>query len=778
MLSFIPKLGRTIVNIGYFENNGRLIFIILSILGILTNIIFVVLYLIRILRGKKNKLSSLEKIMLGLSLSETGISICWMLSAFFYSSNVNIRPDWVDKDNPDFKIIPSRGGVNFGCSVIADIQIFCYVIDWLFISFSIIQVKDIILNPVEAVLNAKKKIRKYLIFSFILGILVVIASEIGILYGKSPLITCSLRIDLTKRERIHYFGPNENDKETYKPGEFDYIYGYLKIGTVLLICCIPLVNIGLAIYNTIKIYSDPDFENDEENKKFLKQYFKYIITYLISCVLFFSLYIIDLFVKVKGNEDAKPIIIMIYFKIVSVLFCLTPCIVGIIRILTTNSLQIFISSICKKKNLVDINQTILQEEINEFESKSISKFVSNIYLSICYCLLQNKEKLLIEDNLTSKNASQSIEYSVTKKEIVENNLENEALNLIDFKCVEFAPIIFKNLRLLDEIDDEQMITSFLPSKNIEGIKESEGRGGSFFITTDDKKYMIKTIIYEELELIRKKFIQNFAIYLNNNKNSIIGRIYGVYKIKTKASILADNEIIFIIMKNVCGGFENNIIRRYDMKGSKRDREVIKNNIDPGNKKVLKDIDFEKIEKCLLLPRYDIKRLNEIMERDSKFFCDLGIMDYSLLVIKLEINEDEMKFIFGNDHKNYIDKEVNDIKNNIEDDSIFVKNDINLDFCDNKNYTNKIRFPNEKYISLRKYFFPCLNTKYMYIISIIDFLQLYNLKKNIETKLKNLNTQIEDISSVPPDKYQQRFERYSKDITNKDNIVLKIRDEQL
>ena len=77
-----------------------------------------------------------------------------------------------------------------------------------------------------------------------------------------------------------------------------------------------------------------------------------------------------------------------------------------------------------------------------------------------------------------------------------------------------------------------------------------------------------------------------------------------------------------------------------MKGSRRDREIIKNNKDPGNKKVLKDIDFEKIEKCLLLPRYDIIVLNEIIERDSKFFCDLGIMDYSLLVIKLEINEVE------------------------------------------------------------------------------------------------------------------------------------------
>jgi hypothetical protein len=75
---------------------------------------------------------------------------------------------------------------------------------------------------------------------------------------------------------------------------------------------------------------------------------------------------------------------------------------------------------------------------------------------------------------------------------------------------------------------------------------------------------------------------------------------------------------------------------------------------------------------------------------------------------------------GNDHKNYIDKEVNDIKNNIEDDSIFVPNDINLDFSDNKNYTNKIRFPNEKFISLRKSFFPCLNTKYMYIISLLIY----------------------------------------------------------
>ena len=212
-----------------------------------------------------------------------------------------------------------------------------------------------------------------------------------------------------------------------------------------------------------------------------------------------------------------------------------------------------------------------------------------------------------------------------------------------------------------------------------------------------------------------------------------------------------------------------------MKGSKKDRKVLKDGIVPGNKQVLKDIDFEELEKCLLLTRRDSKRLIDNVIKDADFFCKLGIMDYSLLVIKLEINEDEMKFIFGSEHKKYIQREIKEIKEKIEETNIDENESYDIITND---YSGNIRFPNEDFTSLRKYFFPCLNTKFMYIISIIDFLQLYNLRKNLETKFKKIKAQIEDISSVPPELYKERYIEFCKNIVNKDFIILKINEQNL
>ncbi len=770
ILCLSPSLAREKVYIGY-TNDKASIFLILSSLGIATNILFVFRYSFRLIKKKKNKTSSLEKIMLALSFAETGISICWFLSAKYFPSNEDIRPEWNDPDN--YTYIPYRGNVSNGCSIIADFQIFFYIIDWLFICFSILQVKNIILNPVESVLNAKKKLRKYFFISFSIGIIGLLLTEIQTLYGKSPLITCSLRIDLTKREKIHYFGPSEEEKAlniTYNPEKFVYATGIIKIASIIIICCIPLGNIGVAIFQTIKIYSNPEFEYDNENKRFLKSYSKFIITYLVSSLLFFSLYVFDLLFKVKSYK-----ILQYYFFVVSLIFCLTPCIVGLIRIFTTNSLDRFIQ-VCREKN--SQKEELLYDEFGNFESKSVSKFVINIYLSVCYCLHQKKEETIREkSDLNPKNSSETIEHNISNQKLIESGLESEikSRNNIQVKCIEFASEIFKYLRKLDGIDDEIMKDSFLPTKNVEGIKESEGRGGSFFINTDDKKYMIKTINYEELELIRKKFIQNLAEHLWDNKNSLIGRIYGVYKIETNSGLFQEDEIIFIVMKNVFGVFNDNVFRKYDMKGSKKDRKVLKEGIVPGNKQVLKDIDFKELEKCLLLTRRDSKRLIDNVIKDADFFCKLGIMDYSLLVIKLEINEDEMKFIFGSEHKKYIQREIKEIKEKIEETNIDENESYDII---NNDYSGNIRFPNEDFTALRKYFFPCLNTKYMYIISIIDFLQLYNLRKNLETKFKKIKAQIEDISSVPPELYKERYIEFCKNIVDKDFITLKINEQNL
>jgi hypothetical protein len=66
-------------------------------------------------------------------------------------------------------------------------------------------------------------------------------------------------------------------------------------------------------------------------------------------------------------------------------------------------------------------------------------------------------------------------------------------------------------------------------KNRTSIKESQGKGGSFFICTDDNKFVLKSINSEELELIRGMFLKKFVKHIKRYPDSLICRIYGLYK---------------------------------------------------------------------------------------------------------------------------------------------------------------------------------------------------------------------------------------------------------
>jgi hypothetical protein len=65
------------------------------------------------------------------------------------------------------------------------------------------------------------------------------------------------------------------------------------------------------------------------------------------------------------------------------------------------------------------------------------------------------------------------------------------------------------------------------------IKEGEGKSGSFFFFSHDKKFLIKTITDDELENILDKFIEIYYNYISNNPDSLIARIYGIYSIIIK-----------------------------------------------------------------------------------------------------------------------------------------------------------------------------------------------------------------------------------------------------
>ena len=69
-------------------------------------------------------------------------------------------------------------------------------------------------------------------------------------------------------------------------------------------------------------------------------------------------------------------------------------------------------------------------------------------------------------------------------------------------------------------------------------------------------------------------------------------------------------------------------------------------------------------------------------------------------------------------------------------------------------------------------FPSLKGDIVYIMSIIDYFQIFNLQKNLENKYKKFKTgaKKEEISSIPPDEYKDRFIEFVKRKTDSEQFL--------
>jgi hypothetical protein len=83
---------------------------------------------------------------------------------------------------------------------------------------------------------------------------------------------------------------------------------------------------------------------------------------------------------------------------------------------------------------------------------------------------------------------------------------------------------------MDGITSDVMHNSLDPDANVDNAKkagESTGKSGSFFFFSKDRKFIIKTMFNEELEIFMLS-IDKYFRHVKNNPNSLIARIYGLY----------------------------------------------------------------------------------------------------------------------------------------------------------------------------------------------------------------------------------------------------------
>lgn len=722
--------------LGYINNDiSRYSFIAISGLSLLSNLFLIINNLLT--KSKKGRKASLRKIFLIFPVTDLLTSIYWLLSSVrFY------KLEFIQND---YKV----------CTFNSLFYIIVTTFQFSLINCLIIHFRKINTNPIQVIFNPNKNFVLYLLICFILGALVAFFSEFFNIIGRSPLNTCFVNTKLSDISRY--------------------------------IIIIPFLCIVLAIIQLIHdLFFISMFNSDKGIRKLHKKNACYVFIFCLLhipliVVMVFSLIIKEnyYYIDNNGQNDRYYTYYRYFIIFTTYLTCLIPLIMSILRqIQGLSRIECINEYIKQKKRAKYINAKTLNssrkiridskddpslasDPFEWLENQVIHYYMRDILLGVAVSLKKSQQgnsrthsiKSDFSEELTPQDYQKIAKYEINFDNYKDYNIDDITIDNSDYlnvKVIDYAPKCFSYLRQLENIDIKKMIESFLPKNNTQGMKQSPGKSGSFFISTDDNKYMIKTLKADELELLKHAFLKKYVDYIKDHPNSLLCRLYGMYNI-----ILGQgDEILIIVMRNVIGDFKDNTIVKFDLKGSTYKRKA------NFNMNVMKDLDFNEFERSIMLSISSKNKLKERTKSDSEFLRDSGLMDYSLFLVKLTLNKNEAQDTFGKQIKEKLEDDFNQII--IDDDNDNNINSLNI----RKTYKGEGKIHDVKHY--RQYLFPSLTQGTAYIISIIDYFQIFNFFKYVESTIKTnfiLKKKQKKISCVEPVAYSKRFIEYINSLTD-------------
>ena len=732
--------------IGYARNAYiNIVFLIISIIGLILNLLVIRDFIPKNNNLNSRKQSSMKKLFAVLPILDCISCIYWIISASVF---------WGVGKILNKKEI---------CGALAIIYFLFFIFEFIFINFILVHFRKISLNPIEGILKPGKNIKKYFIISIIITLCIGGLTFVFKIIGRSPMNTCFI-----------------NTEDT---------------GLNALVFLIPSLSTLFVIFQVIYDLKCRElFINDKRVREAYKINSMYILVFSLLHLPMFLLILITAGIDdiIQNYSDLRD-----YAFFTSVLTCSIPTILGIIRncrgcnkknrfhhiksqiarTFTTNKLPD--EEQLKKNSSVLKSQLITEDQFDWLEKHSMEFFMRDILLSVAHCIYQAKS---YGENIELNNLEKENESFIKHKINFENfKLEDETITqsqFLDVNIIDYSPKIFAYLRNLENINIDKMAESFLPKNNKKGISESQGKSGSFFISTDDNQYMIKTLKVDEFDLIRKTFLNKYVDYIKKNKDSLLCRIYGMYNI-----ILSQGqEILVIVMRNVIGEFKESIMAKYDLKGSTKNR-ITEFDMEKLAEKTLKDLNFNEIEKGIFISKDNINIFRKLIYYDSKFLCEMELMDYSLFLVKLTLSKEQIEDLFGKNFQEIQEKEYNELMegSNKEKQNSIIPNSLTfsykgfnyntIDIQERKISINEDgnKYYNSKYY--KQYIYPSLVPGTAYILAIIDYFQIFNFYKYVESTLKTKFGKKDDkVSCVEPKEYASRFYFYFKKLTDIKDIL--------
>jgi len=721
------------VIIGYSENGYvPAVFLVLSVIGLILNLYLIIDYFRKKSQNSSRKQSSMKKLFNVLPVLDCITCLYWILSSSFF---------W------RAEVIKQHENICFSLSIL---YISVFTFEFIFINFILIHFRKISLNPIEGILKVEKNILIYFIISIVFTAIVLALSIIFQIMGRSPMFTCFINTEQSSRN------------------------GYIFL--------IPIATIISVIIQIIyDLFCREMFVSDKEVRLAYKNNIIYVLIFTLMHIPMIVL--INITAGQSNGIDKSKTGMVTFAHICTCITCAIPMVVGIIRNckgfskikpikklqrkLTRANIEGFNPDMSKPFN----DSSYSEDQFDWLERHAMEFFMRDILLGIAHCLHNSKENYNKDEklDLQNKENKEIIKHHITFDNFAFKEKEKAVVDsgYLNINIIEYAPKIFAHLRQLENIDIDGMIESFLPKNNKQGISESQGKSGSFFISTDDNYYMVKTLRVDEFELIRHTFLNQYVQYITNNKGSLLCRIYGMYNI-----ILSQGEeILIIVMRNVLGDFKDNIIAKYDLKGSTANRKS-KFDMEKSDSSTMKDLNFNEFEHGIMISKENIEQFRKVTRADSTFLSSLDLMDYSVFLVKLTLSKEEEMDIFGNEIRERKDDAFNHLIsqsiNTAEDENNIDSDDSNLKINDSVQPRYSVRGDGKlfKIQYYKQYLFPSLTPGVAYILAIIDYFQLFNFYKYVESGLKTkMSKNPEGVSCVDPKTYSKRFIKYFEKLTD-------------
>ena len=598
------------IYVGYGTLTMNIFMILFSVFGIIINGIFCYNYLKQMIKSKIKKLSAVENILWRVAVVETIISICWL------TNNLALR-------RPD--IMAEKCTI---CKIVAHIEIFLYLFDWMLLSTSTYQIRIFLLNPKEF-LQSSKTVNKFMILSVCFAILSNIISIPADIGGVSPLLTCFINIQSFDKTGQHIF--------------------FWIFFTLPIFCFI------FAFSQIFLIIRSKEFKEEDKRKFFIKCLY-FVVAYIFVSLNLIITYILNYCLIIAGNSPKDSNTYKIYIRIISVICCSAPLFVGVFRSYQTG---LFTRLFHKKKSrdienpLIDINDN-QESPIADLENKILDQLIIQYFTAVSYVLgkskyMKEEEGQRGESLNKSFNAMEHEDYKITKNEILKDmDLKiNDDIKVlkeanIDIEITEYNPSTFKQIRELEGLTEDDLISMFQPRKGTSQLIKKKGE--TIYINSTNKLLMLKEINKEKLMFYQRNILPNLYDHLVNNPKSILCGVFGLFKIK----IDQKEDVYMALMYNINESIDalinsnNDNVNQMKIKENELNEYIM---IDK-NKGNLINNKF----KIHLTQEQNIQ-LKGIIEKDIQFLKEKNIEEFKFLVFERNVEEKERISLMSNDGNN-------------------------------------------------------------------------------------------------------------------------------